>query len=85
MKWRLQLKSLYENTSSNKTSNSTGEKIVKSKIDVGNEEDADYDENEKLEGEIKEALYNEKKMDKKYKQKILEENKMNLKIQVLFI
>jgi hypothetical protein len=58
---------------------------VKPKIDAGNEEDADYDENEKLEGEIKEALYNEKKMDKKYKSKFLKEKKLNLNIKVLFI
>jgi hypothetical protein len=67
LKWRLQLKSMFENNSTKTSNNVNGadEKISKSKDEGENDEDEDYDENEKLEGEIKEALYNEKKIDKK--------------------
>jgi len=40
--------------------------LNKSRNGENNEEDVDFDENKKLEDELKEALYNEKKIDKKY-------------------
>ena len=68
LKWRLKLKQIYEknsnNTSNNQNENS--ERLNKSRNGENNEEDVDFDENKKLEDELKEALYNEKKIDKKY-------------------
>ncbi len=63
MKWRLQLKAsnVVEGASVISKKKNEDSKSLESKP----ENEADYDENEKLEDEIKEALCTEKKLDKK--------------------